>query len=163
MSMPAEDLDGLLSDLAATAVRLQHLVGNLSDEQLRQQQPNGEFSVVENVCHLRDIEVEGYTTRIKRILSEEQPLLADIDGSRLAIERDYQNQVALAAVNAFTAAREQNLIVISRLAVEDLGRTGTLAGAGSVTMRELLVMMRDHDAAHLKDIELIIARLEKTF
>ena len=40
--------------------------------------------MLEHVCHLRDIEVEGYAPRLKRILSEDGPFLPDIDGRRLA-------------------------------------------------------------------------------
>jgi len=51
-----------------------------------------EFSVLENICHLRDLELQGYTPRIRRILAEADPDLADFDGARVAAESSYNNR-----------------------------------------------------------------------
>ena len=150
--MSAEEFKELVSALAATPARIQSLLGDFSDEQLRQQGPEGEFSFVETVCHLRDIEAEGYRARIKRILTEDQPTLADIDGGRLAVERNYNTQDVRPALRAFSKARTSNLDVIQCLGSEELSRGGILEGVGTVTLEELLVMMRDHDAGHLREM-----------
>jgi hypothetical protein len=62
-------------------------------------------SPLETICHLRDIEAEGYTTRINRILIETNPVLGDIDGGRLAVERNYNDQDPDLALHEFTIAR----------------------------------------------------------
>ena len=64
-----------------------------------------EFSILENVAHLHDIEREGYLARVRRILEEEMPRLPDIDGERLAIERRYNARDLGVEVGAFAAAR----------------------------------------------------------
>jgi hypothetical protein len=48
------------------------------------------FSVVEHLCHLRDLEAEGYQLRIRRLVEEDLPTLDEIDGSAWAAERGYQ-------------------------------------------------------------------------
>jgi hypothetical protein len=106
--MPPEDLQILISALTKTPEAVDQLVRELSEPDLRIKNSPEEFSVVENVCHLRDIEIEGYTTRISRILSENNPLLPDIDGSRLAVEREYHSQNLSEALQAFTVARNED-------------------------------------------------------
>lgn len=155
--MSAEELKELLGTLAATPANIQSLLNNTSDEQLRRRHSVGGFSFAENVCHLRDIEAEGYATRIKRILKEERPFLPDIDGGRLATEREYNKQDVYEALHAFAQARIENTRALNDLGPEELSRAGTLEGVGDVKLEELLVMMRDHDAAHLKDIEQTIS------
>lgn len=150
--MSSEEFKELVRALAATPAKIPGLLENISDEQLRRQGPEGEFSVVESVCHLRDIEAEGYATRIKRILAEDQPQLSDIDGARLAVERNYNKQDVHVALRAFSVARSLNLEVFSNLNSEELSREGTLEGVGKIKLSELLVMMRDHDAGHLKEM-----------
>ncbi|MBA3514589.1 MAG: hypothetical protein H0T77_09470, partial [Pyrinomonadaceae bacterium] len=92
IQMPPEDLQDLIDALTQTPETVTDLVKDLSGPDLRVKNSPEEFSVVENVCHLRDIEIEGYTARISRILRENNPILPDIDGSRLAIEREYHSQ-----------------------------------------------------------------------
>jgi hypothetical protein len=151
--MSSEEFNELLSTLAATPAKIQCLLENISDEQLHRRPAEGEFSCLENVCHLRDIEAEGYTTRINRILKEDRPLLADIDGGRLAVEREYNKQDVNEALRAFARARTESASVLTDLGPEELSREGTLEGVGIIKLAELLVMIRDHDASHLKDIE----------
>jgi hypothetical protein len=157
--MSSEELNELVSTLAAAPARIQALVGNFSAEQLRRRPAADEFSFVQSVCHLRDLEVEGYTTRIKRILAEDRPVLADIDGGRLAIERDYNKQNSAEALRIFAQARAENVRALSELGLDELNREGTIEGVGIVKVERLLEMMSEHDAGHLDEIEQIHRRL----
>jgi DinB superfamily len=154
--MSTDPINELLDALAAAPIRIQSLLNRVSDAQLRQRQAAGEFSCVETVCHLRDIETEGYTARINRILSEDQPFLPDLDGGRLAVERDYNQQDVQAALRAFLLARTENLSTLRGLDARQLDRSGTLEGVGLVTLEGLLTMMRDHDGGHISDVEQIL-------
>jgi hypothetical protein len=156
--MPTEDLQDLIDALSQTPETVAGLVKDLSELDLRVKSSPVEFSVVENVCHLRDIEIEGYTTRIGRILTENNPLLPDIDGSRLAVEREYHNQNLSQALQAFTDARKQTTQTLRGLVSEQFDREGTLEGVGSVTIRRLLLMMRDHDADHVRKLSALRGR-----
>ena len=151
--MSSEEFSELLSVLAATSERIESLLGNVPDEQLRRRDAGGNFSLAENVCHLRDIETEGYLPRISRILKGDQPFLGDIDGARLAAEREYNKQDVHAALHSFAEARSETIRAVSDLSVEELSREGTLEGVGRVKLADLVLLMRDHDAIHLADIE----------
>ena len=63
-------------------------VADLTNAQLRFQPRGGYFSILENICHLRDIEIEGYGVRLRRLRAEAHPTLPDINGDQLALERE---------------------------------------------------------------------------
>src|SRR5438552_18336683 len=58
------------------------------------------FSLTEHLCHLRDLELEGYPVRIRRILDEDLPRLMEIEGRKWAVARCYQEQAAQTALSA---------------------------------------------------------------
>ena len=102
---------------------------------------------------MRDIEVEGYCVRIQRILSEDNPFLSDIDGSRLAIERDYNRQSLNEAVSDFATARRHNLTMLNNASKSEFDREGELEGTGTVTLARLVEMMVEHDEGHLEELQ----------
>ena len=117
-----------------------------------------EFSILENVAHLHDIEREGYLARVRRILEEEMPRLPDIDGERLAIERRYNARDLGVEVAAFAAARTETLAILERTSAGLLGRQGELENVGIVTLEKLIGMMAEHDLGHLRDIRSVRER-----
>src|SRR5436309_3162743 len=84
-------LDDAITKLSATPQRVEDLVRGLSEEQLSWK-PRELFSIRENVLHLRDIDVYGYEKRLRMILTEDYPVFPDIDGEKLARERNYNAQ-----------------------------------------------------------------------
>lgn len=155
------DLAGLLKCLKETPNTLSALINDISDSELRWRNSDGEFSALENICHLRDIEAEGYATRINRILDETNPFLADIDGGRLAIERSYNDQDPDLALRAFVVARTKNLEKLRGVDTEELKREGTLEGVGLVTLKRLSEMMREHDEGHVGELRVLRRRLKQ--
>ena len=160
--MADQDIRELLTSLGRTPADISLLLSEIPISAVTNKYGPDEFSVLENVCHLRDIEVEGYAIRIKRILEEENPFLADIDGSRLAIERDYNRQNLKEALATFTSARRSNLALLEKATPAELARTGDLEMTGLISLRRLVEMMCDHDEGHLEDLDrlLRLAKLE---
>src|SRR5919202_3497218 len=107
--MTQAELQTLLAFLAETPDAVRRLTDELSADAARVKPTAKEFSALEQVCHLRDIEREGYGVRLRRLLAEDSPTLADIDGARLALERDYQRQDLACALAEFTEARRGNI------------------------------------------------------
>ncbi|HEX8775899.1 MAG TPA: DinB family protein [Pyrinomonadaceae bacterium] len=147
------EFESLIAYLAETPAVVERMLSGLTDAEGRWKPPGGEFSALENVCHLLDIELEGYAVRIERLLKEDGPALADIDGGRLAKERDYNSRNLETAMAAFRRAREANVRVVKGLSPEQLERSGTLETVGPITLRGLLGTMRAHDEAHRREIE----------
>ncbi|MDE2140554.1 MAG: DinB family protein, partial [Gammaproteobacteria bacterium] len=81
-----------IASLKQMPENLRQQVAGLTDAQLHFQPEGGYFSVLENICHLRDIEIEGYGVRLHRVLAENHPALPDINGAQLARERYYSEQ-----------------------------------------------------------------------
>ena len=156
-------------ELERTALRLQQFpstlrrtVAGLGDDVWRYKRSEAEFSVAENICHLRDIEREGYSVRLRRLLDEEQPLLLDIDGARLARQRDYNSQPMPSALEDFAAERMRNVGIILGLRAEQLNRSGVLQTVGEITVERLLAIMEEHDREHLQLIEEALGAAGKT-
>ena len=147
-----DDIMELQSNLARTPGELASLLEALPSANVTIKLAPDEFSVLENICHLRDIEIEGYTVRIQRILNEDRPFLPDLDGTRLAIERDYNRQSVSEALSLFSQARRHNLTVLSEVSESEFGREGELEGLGQITLHKLLEMMWEHDGGHLDEL-----------
>jgi hypothetical protein len=153
------EFDGLIAYLSETPAAIGRMIVGLADEDRRWKPTGAEFSLLENVCHLLDIEREGYAVRIERLLEEDGPTLADLDGSRLARERDYNNQNMEEALEEFARARDGNVRVAEGLSAAQLERPGTLETVGPITLGGLFSMMRAHDEAHRREIEELRWRL----
>ncbi|OLE53412.1 MAG: hypothetical protein AUG51_13380 [Acidobacteria bacterium 13_1_20CM_3_53_8] len=151
--MTEEELVSLVRFLEETPRVVRQFSENLSETELRWKPSEDEFSVLENVCHLRDIEREGYSVRIEKLLNEDKPFLHDLDGARMALARDYNNQDFSTALEDFSQAREVNARKLVELSVEQLNRSGEFEGVGEITLEKLLQMMREHDDGHRQELK----------
>ena len=150
----------MIDKLSSTPQRVRALLEGICESELSRKPAPDVFSLRENVMHLRDIDVDGYEKRVARTLDETNPFLPDVDGARLARERDYNNQPLAPALEAFAASRARS---IARLRDADLERTAEFEGVGPVTLRRLLELWIEHDAGHIADIEALLAgRVRRT-
>jgi hypothetical protein len=143
----------VIDRLSAMPQTVRELITGRSADELSRRPPGDFFSLRENVLHLRDIDVEGFEQRVARILAEEHPFLPDIDGAKLAKERDYNAQPLAPALEAFAASRARSVARLRALREEDFERTAELEGVGRVTLRQLLQRWLEHDAGHVKEME----------
>ncbi len=138
---------------------LHDVAGRVPGDRQRWKPGPEEFSLLEHVCHLRDLEREGYRVRIERILGEDRPLLPDFDGAKVARERDYLGESLPEALGGFGAARAHNLEVVSNLTAAQLGRSGLLDPGGEVTIEGLLARMCAHDEEHREQVAELLKSL----
>ncbi|MGB9179795.1 MAG: DinB family protein [Pyrinomonadaceae bacterium] len=157
--MTQEEFQSVIESLEDTPRIVHQLTNNLQRKAGTWKPSAEEFSVLENVCHLADLEREGYGVRIARLIKEDAPVMQDFDGGRVARERDYNTLDLSEALRDFTRAREEAVGVLKDLSAEQLNRSGTLEGAGEITLARLLLMMREHDESHLKDLRALRERL----
>jgi Helix-turn-helix domain len=143
-----------VQELSSLAQWLPPLVRGLSAARLRARLPgHGEFSLVEHVCHLRDIDADGYFPRVRRTLRETRPTLPDVDGGALAEERHYATQPLAPALRALLAGRKKVLPGVLRLDATKLAREAVLDGVGPVPLAELVHRWRTHDLGHRVEME----------
>ncbi len=144
-----------MNDLLEMPVRVAEILGGITARRTRPAE--GEFCAVEHVCHLRDIEAEGYAVRIEQLMREDEPLLRDLDGEALARERRYIDQDPDEALRAFAAARARSVELLRGADESALARAGTFENVGRISLAKLVEMMREHDRGHLRDLETIAA------
>jgi hypothetical protein len=157
--MDAQEFQETLEFLAQTPQRVSTLVAGLDSQAMRYRPEAEAFSALEQVCHLRDIESEGYVVRLRRMLDEDNPLLHDIDGGKLAAERDYHKQDAAAALKAFADARSACVELLQNADPAQQQRTGHFGNSADITLAQLAGMMRGHDGEHLEELEALRERL----
>jgi hypothetical protein len=156
-------LEDAIPELAGMPAALEKRATGLSDDQLRYKLGSDTFSVLENVCHLRDIEVEGYARRLGLLLREDDPLLPDLNGSVLARERRYNEQPLRPALDAFTSMRRRCLATLADVTPEELTRRGRFENVGPVTLGRLLELWIEHDQEHLRDLDQLLPSLQEPF
>ena len=122
--------------------------------------PSEPLTAIEQVCHVRDIEVDGYHVRFRRTLDESNPTLASIDTDALARERAYGSSNAAAALAAFREARAQTVGLIAGLTPEQFDRTAMFEGYGSLSMRSLVHYLCSHDQQHLAGLQWLLGKIE---
>lgn len=122
--------------------------------------PSEHFTAIEQLCHVRDIEIEGYQERIRRTLDEAHPLLPSMDSEPLAIERRYGEADADAVLQAFRDARARTVETIARLDDAQLARTAEFEGYGPLTLRSLVHYLCSHDQQHLAGLQWLLGKIE---
>ncbi|HUQ33823.1 MAG TPA: DinB family protein [Pyrinomonadaceae bacterium] len=156
--MKEAEFQEIVTFLEETPESVRQLAAGLAGTELRWKPSDGEFSALEQVCHLRDLEREGYGVRIEKLLTELEPLLPDFEGGRIARERDYNSQDFERAFEDFSQARARNVRVMKSLTPEELNRRGVLEGAGSITLKKLCLLMLEHDQSHREELRALRER-----
>ena len=122
--------------------------------------PSEAFTAIEQLCHVRDIEIEGYHVRFRRTLQETHPTLASIDSEPLAIARAYGTADAAKVLADFRMARVQTMEIISSLSDAQLARTAVFEGYGPLTMRSLIHYLCSHDQQHLAGLQWLAGKID---
>ena len=77
--------------------------------------PSEPFTAIEQICHVRDIEIEGYQVRFRRTLDEDTPLLPSIDSETVAKQRDYGSADPRRCSRSFTRRARETLALLRGL------------------------------------------------
>ncbi|HXH20721.1 MAG TPA: GNAT family N-acetyltransferase [Dehalococcoidia bacterium] len=112
--------------------------------------PEGEWSARQVVHHLADTEVFR-CTRLRRLLSEDQPLVQAFDELRLA-ERAYYSRPIEASLALFDAGVRSSLEFIDSMTEQDWSKEGTHSELGRFSMEDWLVRAADHLAQHAEQL-----------
>jgi hypothetical protein len=145
-------IGGALQRVAAMPAFLQAAIDAAPPGALTARGSNGTFALVEQACHLRDLEREGYLVRVRRILAEEAPALEPFLGDVVARERDYLAQDAQRAARDFARARAELVALLAKATPRELARIATFEGE-RITLAGLVGMIEEHDAGHRAEIE----------
>src|SRR5262245_19080715 len=153
MKLNRQERQVVIGRLAAMPDFLDASFAELSAIDASVQGLDGTPSPVEQCWHLADLEREGYGSRIRRLLEEPDPVLADFDGAQTARERNYLMRPLGEALEQFRAARAENLGALRRAEAGDWLRPGVQEGVGPVALCDIPHMMAEHDDIHRAEIE----------
>ena len=122
--------------------------------------PSEPFSAIEQLCHVRDIEIEGYQLRLRRTLEEDNPLLISLDGEAMARERRYAEADADSVLADFRRARRETLALIESISAEQFLRPARFEGYGELTLRSLVHYLCSHDQQHLAGLQWLLGKIQ---
>jgi hypothetical protein len=143
----------LLDALATMPQRLAEQVARFPADSIRRRPAVQGFSLLEHVCHLRDLDRDAYRLRFDAVLRDNLPVLPSVDGSVWAAERDYHRESLSEALAAFEAGRSALLELLNGLDETTRQRLGLFDGVSRVTLEELAYQLNHHDGEHLLEVE----------
>jgi hypothetical protein len=117
------------------------------------------FTAIEQICHVRDIEIDGYQVRFQRALDEVNSTLKSLDSYRFAKERDYASSNANVVIADFRKARAKTVQLLSNLTAEQFSRTAQFEGYGPLTVRSLAHYLCSHDQQHLAGLQWLLGKI----
>jgi hypothetical protein len=122
--------------------------------------PSEPFTAIEQVCHVLDIEVEGYQVRFRRTLDEASPFLPSIDSVAVARERDYGRADVRDVFARLHTARARTVAMLRGLGTGDFDRTAEFEGYGPVSLRGLVHYLCSHDQQHLSGLQWLLGKID---
>ena len=153
LQLSTVDRSRLFFDLSQMPDFMEKSFSGLAKESLLMNGPGGEFSPVEQVWHLADLEEEGFFLRIMALLDGTAWNLSDFDGDRVAADRNYKSLSFSAGLEKFRQARGRNIRIFRTLDESKWSNKGYLEGVGDITLCNMPAFLYQHDLAHKSEIE----------
>jgi uncharacterized damage-inducible protein DinB len=151
---------GLLGDrnaldvLEQTAQALGRTLHALSDEQVKQPEADGKWSVRDVLQHLADSElVWGF--RLRMALTQDRPRLVGYDQDLWAARLHYEHSDPRQALEQFGVLRRSNLALLKGASDDDWQRVAVHAERGAQTIEQMVRLCAGHDLVHLNQVERI--------
>ena len=145
-----------LEVLAETTRRLRELVAGVPDAKLRARPTAEKWSALEQIVHLSDVEiVVGFRTRFVLGSPDGAPIVA-FDQDRWQQSFRYNDRELGPTLEAFAAARENNLRLYRSLDESAWSKYGIHSERGKETVRDIVRLNAGHDVNHLRQIEMLL-------
>jgi FMN phosphatase YigB (HAD superfamily) len=143
--------NALLAVLRSTPAALDTLC-HQKNADLERHPFQGEWSISEVLCHLRDVENEVNLPRLKKIILEENPFLIGQDTDPWAEIRQYCNQDGLQALSDFIKVRLEILRILDNLPADGWDLRARHAIFGPTHLREIVNIIAGHDILHIQQV-----------
>lgn len=144
--------EALLAILRSTPASLSCLASGIPESIWSQSPVEGEWSITEILCHLRDVEGEVNIPRVEKLLKDTNPFLPGMDTDPWAEERMYFCQNGPEALHDFVNFRIQLLGLLESLQTEDWERKARHAIFGPTHLREIISILTGHDRLHIRQV-----------
>jgi hypothetical protein len=120
-----------------------------------------DWSLVEVLCHLRDMEAEVHLIQLEKILSEENPFLIHVNSGDWVSDRSYRSQDPTRAYEEFIRTRQVLISRLKALSPVEWDRPARHAIFGPTTLGELMSFAADHDRIHLRQLSQLSGKVHK--
>jgi len=154
--LPLAEVIAMLARMPQT---LSETVARIPERRWLQRPEGAGFALVEQACHLRDLDAV-FAERIHAVQTVNLPVIDSVNGSVLAIQRNYLHQDLQYAVATFSQSRLQLCSALATLSAESLARCGLRDGIRRMSLEELARELLDHDRAHALELDQLGAALE---
>jgi len=141
----------LMEALTATPVIMRALVRGISDEAARDRGGERDWSVVELVAHLTDVDTR-MAERVGIMVHEDRPVMSAYQADAAAEAGHFRSRSLAAALVAFESARETYVTALKALSPEQWARTCRHETAGELSIQQFTAHITAHDASHLAQI-----------
>lgn len=152
----AKFLDGrpLETILGTTSHEVANKLQMIGPERTVERPAPGKWSAAEIVCHLADCEI-AFAFRLRQTLAEDHHVLQPFDQEKWA--NTYEGVPAKDALQAFTALRAWNLILIKKTLATSASKPVTHPERGTMTFQTIVETMAGHDLNHLAQLKHLAA------
>ena len=148
-----------LEILARQPSEVERQAAGLTEEQLRQPEAPGKWSMAEVIHHLIDSEVV-WAYRVRTIVAEDQPTLKGYNQDLWVRNLRYRGHKAPDLIADLRALRNCNLRFLRGLDAEERQRVGLHNERGEETVDHMLRLYAGHDLVHLAQLERIRQTVE---
>ncbi|WP_163103433.1 DinB family protein [Peribacillus alkalitolerans] len=145
-------MEALIEEYGRGYKMLRKAIENLSEEELHYKPSEDKWSIHQILIHLTDSEMVS-TQRLKKVLSEENPLLLSFDQDAWVLGLAYEQLDREQYLLLFDLLRSSMLPILKQLTVDQVERVGVYADAGQFTFKQLLEYRVQHVRGHLSQIE----------
>ncbi len=163
MPRPSLTSEQVLTALAGTPPRIAALTAGLGPPQWRTPPPDGGWSAIEMLAHLRAC-ADVWGDCIAAMLAHDRPTLRAVDPRTWIKRTDYLDQAGEPSLHAFATQRTALLAVLEPLAPEGWARAAIVTGAGKPLDRTVLFYARwmaTHEQPHLKQLDRVVTPLRR--
>jgi hypothetical protein len=155
--MEERDRGRLIANLKSLPNEIEHLVKDLSPDDMRWRPIPNKWTIGEIICHLRDVERDAFQIRLRRSLFESEPVFELFDQNAACVNGNYIEQDHRKALAEFRELREETVSALTSVPLEFWERTGTHPERGTKTVEEQVThQVKNHDVSHLNNIRDIL-------
>jgi uncharacterized damage-inducible protein DinB len=145
-------MKALIEEYGCGYKMLREAIENLTEEELRFKPASDKWSIHQILIHVADSELVS-TQRLKKVLSEEEPILTSTDQEAWANALGYDQLDREQYLLLFDLLRSSMLPILIKLTAEQTERAGVYTDAGRFTFKQLLEYRVEHIRGHLAQIE----------
>ena len=146
------DISILLAQFDAGPGLLADAIAGLSVDQLNATPVPERWTVHQVVCHIADFEIVS-ADRVRRVLAEENPTLADGDPDLFVTGLKYGQRDTESELGQIKAIRRSLSQILHACDIEDFQRTAVHSADGPLTLETLVERITNHISHHVRFIE----------